>query len=118
MESIIYPFLVSLVLFYVYETDFFVQYVKLFRLGKLFKVNEYEKHQAAYPSNSYWEWLVWDKKTFLRELLACPFCSGFWMNVSTAFLHKDLALFVVNLWISLFLFLFLKVMVRRAYDNA
>ena len=40
METIAYPFLVSIVLFYIYETDFFVEYIKLFRLGKLFKIKD------------------------------------------------------------------------------
>ena len=117
MELIVYPFLVSIVLFYIYETDFFVQYVKLFRLNKLFKIKEYEEYMDENPDDSYWEWLVWDKQTFLRKLVSCPYCFGFWLNIAVYFLYKDLGLLVINLWLSLFLFLILKVMLRKAYDN-
>lgn len=116
MELLAYPFLVSVILFYMYETDVFVEYVKLFRLGKLFKIKEYESYQDDNPSESYWEWVIWDKKTFLRKLLSCPYCFGFWLNAAVACVYKDLGLFVINLWLSLFLFLLLKFISRRAYE--
>ena len=117
METIAYPFLVSIALFYVYETDFFVQYVKLFGLSKLFNIEEYEEYLDENPDDSYWEWLVWDKQTFVRKLLSCPYCLGFWLNMLVYFLYKDLGLLIINLWLSLFLFLVLKVMLRKAYDH-
>ena len=116
MELLAYPFLVSVILFYMYETDVFVEYVKLFRLNKLFKIKEYEDHQEHSPLDSYWDWVIWDKKTFLRKLLSCPYCFGFWLNVGVAYIHKDLGLFVINLWSSLFLFLLLKFISKRAYE--
>jgi hypothetical protein len=116
METIVYPFLVSVVLFYIYETDFFVEYVKLFRLGKLFKIKEYEEHLALGTDNNYWEWLVFEKQTFLRKLLSCPYCLGFWLSVSLYFTYEDIGLFIMNLWLSLFLFLILKIATRKAYD--
>lgn len=116
MESLVYPFLVSVLLFYIYETDFFVEYVKLFGLAKLFKIKEYEDYLDDNPADTYWEWLAWDKKTFLRKLLSCPYCFGFWLNVAVCYTHKDLGLFVMNLWLSLFLFLILKFISRKAYE--
>ena len=112
MEVIVYPFLVSVILFYMYETDVFVEYVKLFRLGKLFKIKQYEDGE----SDSYWEWLAFEKHTFLRKLLSCPYCFGFWVNALVYFLYKDLGLFIINLWLSLFLFLILKFVARKAYE--
>ena len=117
MEVIVYPFLVSIMLFYMYETDFFVQYAKTFWLGKLFKIKEYEEHLNRSPEDTYWEWLVWDKQTFLRKLISCPYCLGFWLNVGAYFIYKDVGLLIINLWLSLFLFLVLKIMIRRAYEG-
>ena len=116
METIAYPFLVSIVLFYIYETDFFVEYIKLFRLGKLFNIKEYEEHLVHGSEDSYWEWLAFEKQTFLRKLISCPYCLGFWLNVLVYFLYKDLGLLIMNLWFSLFLFLILKIATRKAYD--
>ena len=116
METIAYPFLVSVVLFYIYETDFFVEYVKLFRLGKFFKIEEYEKHLYEGADDNYWEWLVFEKRTFLRKLLSCPYCFGFWINILVYFLYKDVGLFIINLWLSLFLFLILKAVSKKAYE--
>ena len=42
MENLIYSFLNASVLFFIYKTEAFVEYVKLFRLGKLFEIEEYE----------------------------------------------------------------------------
>ena len=117
MELIVYPFLVSIVLFYFYETDFFVEYAKLFGLGKAFKLDEYKNHQLEYPENSYWEWFVWSKPTFLRKLISCPFCLGFWLNVAVYYFYRDLGLLVINLWVSIFLFLLLIFMYKRSYNN-
>lgn len=116
MEAIIYSFLVANILFFVYETDFFVQYVKLFRLNKIFKVNEYEEHLQSMPDNSYWEWLVFEKQTFLRKLMSCPLCFGFWVNVGVYFLYEELGLFVIVLWFSFFLYLLLKLLLRKAHE--
>ena len=117
MEEIIYPFLIANILFFVYETDFFIQYVKLFGLGKLFGVDKYEKHLETFSDNTYWEWIAFEKQTFLRKLLSCPICSGFWVNIAIAcFLHKDVGLFLINLWLSLFLYFILKLLMKKCYE--
>jgi len=116
MEAIVYPFLIANILFFMYETDFFVQYAKLLRLNKLLGMDEYEKHLESFPDNSYWDWLPFNKQTFLRKLLSCPFCFGFWLNVAAYFLYKDLGLFLVSLWFSFFLYLVLKILTRKSYE--
>ena len=117
MEALVYPFLVANVLFFLYETDFFVQYVKLFRLSKLFKIKEYEAHlEGVGPDDAYWEWLAFRNQGFLSKLVSCPFCLGFWLNVLTCYLHKDVGLFLINLWLSLFLYLVLKLVMRKSYE--
>ena len=115
MEALVYPFLVSIILFYVYETDFFVQYVKLFGLSRVFGIKEYEKHSES-MGDTYWEWLVFEKKTFLRKLASCPFCSGFWLNVATYYLHENIGVLIVGMWISLFLYLTLKLIMKKCYE--
>ena len=99
-----------------YETEFFVEYVKLFKLNKLFSIHKYEKHLEAMPDDTYWEWIAFEKRSFLRKLLSCPFCFGFWINVGAYFLYKDLGLFVVTLWFSFVLYLVLKILARKSYE--
>ena len=117
MEAIVYPFLVANILFYVYETDFFVQYVKLFRLNKLLGVDNYESYLAEHPGDTYWEYLAYEKPNFLTKLISCPLCSGFWLNVGIYFLYEDLGLFMLCLWLSIFLFLILRLILKRAYHH-
>ena len=117
MEVLVYPFLVATVLFYIYETDFFVQYIKLFGLKKVFKVDEYEKHLESLGSgDSYWSWLAFEKQTFLRKLLSCPLCSGFWLNIATYYGHQNIGLFIINIWLSLFLYFILKLLMKKCYE--
>ena len=118
MEAIIYPFLVANILFFVYETDFFVQYAKLLRLNKPLGIDEYEKHTLTPVGgeDSYWEWLAFEKQTFLTKLLSCPLCTGFWLNVIAYFFHKEVGLLLVSLWLSLFLYLILKLVMKKSYE--
>jgi hypothetical protein len=117
MEALVYPFLVSNILFFVYETDFFVEYIRLLRLNKVFKIDKYEEHlETVQPDDSYWEWLAFDKPSFLTKLLSCPFCTCFWMNVAIYFLHKDIGLSMITLWFSIFLYLILKIIMRKTYE--
>jgi hypothetical protein len=116
MEAIFYSFLIANILFFMYETDFFVQYIKLFKLSKVFGVNKYEEHLQSMSDDSYWEWLAFEKQTFLSKLISCPFCFGFWVNVGVFFLYKDWGIFVLVLWFSLFLYLLLKILSRKAYE--
>ena len=117
MELVAYPFLVANILFFVYETDFFIQYVKLLGLSKVFKIDEYESHvEQVMPDASYWDWLAFGKQTFLRKLLSCPLCTGFWVNVLVCYFYKDGGLFLINLWLSLFLYLILKLVMKKSYE--
>ena len=77
MEDLIYAFLNASVLFFLYKTDVFVEYVKLFRLNKHFEVDEYEKYLDTVGDGDYWMYLTFKKKTFLRKLVSCPYCVSF-----------------------------------------
>ena len=116
MEPIIYSFLNAVFLFFMYDTEAFVEYVKLFRLNKLFKIKEYEEYVDTYSSGSYWEYLAYEKRTFLRKLLSCPFCLRFWMNMLGLFFYRDSVIFIINLWLTLFLYLILKTLLKRSEE--
>ena len=114
MEGIVYSFLISVFLFFLYDTDAFVEYVKLFRVGKLFEMDKYEKYLDTVGDGSYWEYLVFERPTFLRKLVSCPFCVSFWANLGALYFHKDGVMLVINLWLTLFLYLVLKTLLKRS----
>ena len=114
MDYLVFSFLNATLLFFMYDTEAFVEYVKLFRLNKLFEIERYEKYLDTYGEGDYWDYLAFEKKTFLRKLLSCPFCVGFWMNVICFAFHKESVTLIVSLWLTLFLYLVLKFLLKRS----
>ena len=114
MEHLVYSFLNASLLFYMYDTDAFVEYVRLFKLNKFFKIEKYEKYLDTFHEGNYWDYLVYEKKTFLRKLLSCPFCVSFWMNIICFACHKESVMFIVSLWLTVFVYLVLKVLLKRS----
>ena len=114
MEHLVYSFLNAALLFYMYDTAAFVEYVRLFRLDKLLQIEKYEKYLDTFGEGNYWDYLVYEEKTFLRKLLSCPFCVSFWMNIACFTLHKESVMLIVNLWLTLFLYLVLKFLLKKS----
>jgi len=115
MESIVYSFLGASVLFFLYDTDALVEYAKLFRLHKPFEIDKYEKYLDTAGGGSYWEYLTWEKPSFLRKLVSCPFCVSFWLNLGMLYFYRpNLPMFIVNIWLTLFLYLTLKFLLKKS----
>jgi hypothetical protein len=78
-----------------YNTDFIIQYLKLFGLSNRFLVFEYLKYSCSNQKEiNYLSFLNVAKPNFLTHLIGCPFCLGFWMcatinvfNFSTFFCY-------------------------------
>ena len=114
MEALVYSFLNASVLFFLYDTEAFVEYVKLLKLNKAFEIDKYEKYLDT-ADGSYWEYLVWEKPNFLRKLVSCPLCVSFWLNFGMLYFYgPNLVLFVINLWLTLFLYLTLKFLLKKS----
>lgn len=113
MEAIVSSFLGASILFFVYETDVVVEYAKLFRLNKLFEIDKYEKYLETASSGTYWEYLLFEKRSFLRNLISCPLCTSFWLNMSFFCVYKDWKMLFINLWLTLFLYLTLKSLLKK-----
>ena len=114
MEALVYSFLSASILFFMYETEAFVEYVKLFRLNKLFEIDKYEKYLDKF-GGSYWEYLPFENPSFLRKLVSCPLCVSFWLNLGMLYFYNpNIPMFIVNLWLTLFLFLTLKTLLKKS----
>lgn len=114
MEGVIFSFFNATFLFFLYETEAFVEYAKLLKLRKLFEIDKYEKYLDLVGGGSYWEYLTYEKPSFLRKLISCPLCFSFWLNLGAVWYHGSLFIFIINLWATLFLYLVLRVLLKRS----
>ena len=114
MENLIYAFLNASVLFFLYKTEAFVEYAKLFRLNKAFEIDDYEKYLDTIGDGENWMYLTFKKKTFLRKLVSCPYCVRFWLNLATFSYHQNPVFLIINIWLTLFLFLVLNFLSSRS----
>jgi hypothetical protein len=113
MEGIIYSFLNASFLFFLYETEAFVEYIKLFRLNKFFEIDKYEEYLDS-VGGGYWEYLTFESPTFLRKLVSCPLCVSFWLNLGCLSLYGSWVFLVINFWLTLFLYLSLKTLLKKS----
>ena len=62
-----------------FETDAFVEYSKLFRLDKKFKINDWEKYREINPKLDYLGYLRLKHSSFFIRLITCKFCLCIWI---------------------------------------
>ena len=104
--------LAALILLIWFETEALLEYAKVFRLNKLFKINEYEKclNENLEDDVSYPDFLASEYNNFFTRLISCPICLGFWVTLCVAF-YLNIELFpVINILSMLLYFLTKKVM--------
>lgn len=65
------------------KTDAFAEYMILFRLTKLFHMEEYKQLRADGYDGNYVDFLVeYYKDKFFVRLLSCPVCLSFWLGMA------------------------------------
>lgn len=131
IDNLYLAFLVSFLLFVWNETDFFVEYCKLFGLWGLFNIGRYEDYKehgddseeslgfgSSVPIESldisYLDYLLLKHDSFFVRLITCPICLGFWLNIFTLFALKNFESFVINIWLSLFLYFIIKIAMKKS----
>ena len=62
-----------------FKTEAFVEYMKLFRLSKLFKIDLYEEMNRGGADMSYHEFLLEHFNMFGTRLITCPICVTTWL---------------------------------------
>jgi len=71
---------VAAIAYLLYNTDFIIQYLRLFKLGRKFFVFEYLNYTCSNTKDiNYLAFLSVTKPNFITHLIGCPFCLGFWM---------------------------------------
>jgi hypothetical protein len=72
-------FWVIFLMFIWFKTDAFVQYVKLFKLSKITKVDLWESYRLSSPKITYLEYISVKHNNFFTKLLSCKPCFTFWI---------------------------------------
>jgi len=91
-----------------FDTNFFVDYLKVFRLTKFTYIKEYEKELFDNPDLNFLEFVFIKEPNFLNKLLACPFCLGFWLSVLCCWAMSSVLLTFACYPLSLFFYFIFK----------
>ena len=93
MFLILQVFWVNFILFVWFETDSFIEYSKIFRLSKFFKVDSYEKYKKeTNPKINYLSYIRQKYPSFITRLLSCVPCFGFWVVLVVTLIFNSLVI--------------------------
>lgn len=124
MEYLYVAFLISMLLFLWNHTNFFVEYCNLLGFDALFKVRNYEQYKeeastgltGGNPDIDYLNYLLIKHDSFFVRLITCPICLAVWMNIIAGIYVENFKVFVINLWLSLFLYFIIKLVMKKSDD--
>jgi len=99
-----------------FNTDSFVQYIRLFRLSRFTYIKEYEQELFENPDLSYLDFAYFKEPSFFNKLISCPYCFSFWISSVTGLIATgDPLLGFVVYPISLITYLsFIKIFLKDA----
>ena len=69
----------TLFLILIFETDVIIEYAKLFRLHKFFKLDDYAEKYKDNFELEYFDYLRQYHNCFFVRLITCPICLSFWL---------------------------------------
>jgi hypothetical protein len=96
MEFILLVFWINFILFIWFETDAIVEYSKLFRLQKFFKVDKFENYKKEFnPSINYHSYIRQKHETFITKLITCVPCFNFWIVILICLVFNKFIFFPV-----------------------
>lgn len=87
MLSILY---VVFLMYVWFETDFLVDYSKLFGITKSMKIDDWESWRELYPRVGYFEYLSSRHRGFFTKLISCKQCLCFWFTIIISYLLDNL----------------------------
>lgn len=87
-----------------FHTEAFVEYIKVFKLGHLFRVNKYLEYKNVNPSITYIEFLTIKNPNFFTKLFSCGYCLSFWLTLLSCLLFNNLILFFIIYMISIVIY--------------
>jgi hypothetical protein len=90
---IIEIFWIVFILFIWFNTDAFIQYSKLFRLDRKFKISDWESYRISNPKIDYIEYISIRHRNFFTKLISCKPCFNFWITLIFCILFNSLILY-------------------------
>lgn len=85
-------FWIVFVLFIWFNTDAFIQYSKLIKLDKKFKISDWESYRLL-SKISYQEYLALKHRNFFTKLVSCKPCLAFWISLIVLIIFSSLYYF-------------------------
>lgn len=64
-----------------FDTDAFIEYSKLFRLSKLFKIDKWKEYRDINPKMDYLGFIRLKYSSFFTRLISCKFCLCVWISI-------------------------------------
>jgi len=88
-------FWVIFLLFIWFKTDAFIQYSKLFKIGKITKVDLWETYRLSNPKITYLEYISIKHRNFFTKLITCKPCLTFWIVLIISLIFNSTYLFKI-----------------------
>jgi hypothetical protein len=109
MDFILQIFWINFILFLWFETDGFIEYAKLFRLSKIFKIDKFKEYkEESNPRISYLDYIRQKHNCFLSRLFTCTPCLNFWIVLLITFIFNSLFIYPVVYILSYVIYKLLK----------
>ena len=78
-----------------FDTDAFVEYSKLLRLSKFFRIDRWEEYREMNPRLDYLGYIRLKHSNFFIRLISCKFCLCVWISLISCFFTNFLLFPVV-----------------------
>lgn len=113
---------ISMILYYIYETDFIWEYLNKISSLLNFKITNKIMYGIlllkSYPLSgdpNYLQFINKTYNTFLTRLLSCPICSGFWISVFFSLFYNFMYALIIA-FLSLCIYFFLKILTKLSHN--
>jgi hypothetical protein len=96
MDFILQIFWINFILFIWFETDGFIEYAKLFRLGKIFKIDKFEVYKKDMdPRISFLDYIRQKHNSFISRLFTCTPCLNFWIVLIISLVYGSILIYPI-----------------------
>lgn len=96
------------ILFVWFETDAFLEYSRLLKLSRLFKIDRFDEQRILNPKAYYLTFLRKNYNNFFIRLITCLSCLTFWLSLLCCIIFQNLICLPIVYLLSYSTFVFFK----------